>query len=235
MCILLSMLRTEPCFFDRPPCSLITIPTELPQFLHSFHVWGFEVLTVMLMKILALWAMTCGLISNFQCFRLFFDYLDPVGRGRKLHQDVCNYYQSIQQHIVEHMNLRSIYFHSLVRCSFVFDINRLHDCYLSLTRMSLTDVQFCHYCLLNWSFIGNSKKSSNHKTIRCALQLSMIFMNQKHESLFAWGCVLILSHKIRDSQCQLWWEMVILFGCLRGDYVHMWVCVYTHTCTHTSM
>lgn len=223
------MLRIEPCFFDRPPCSLITVPTELPQFLYSLHVWGFEVLTVLLMKILVFWAMTCGLISNFQCFRLFFDYLDPVGRGRKLHQDVCNYYQSIQQHILEHMNCRSIYFHSLVRCSFVFDINRLHDCYLSLTRMSLTDVQFCRYCLLNWSFIGNSKKSSNHKTIRCALQLSMIFMNQKHKPLFAWGCVLILCQNTGLTMPTL----------MRNGYF-IWLferrlCVYTHACTYTSM
>jgi len=182
--------------------------------------------------ILVFWAMTCGLIRNFQCFRLFFDYLDPVGGGSKLHWDVCNYYQSTQQHIPEHINLCSI---SLVRCLFIFDINRLHDCCLSLTRMSLTGVQFCHYCLLNWSFIGNSKKSSNHKTIRCALQLSMICMVQKQDPLFAWGCVLILSHKIWDLQCQLRWERVILFGCLIGHSVHMWACVYTHACTHTSM
>jgi hypothetical protein len=153
----------------------------------------------MLMKILVFWAMTCGLIYNLHCFRLFFDYLDPVGGGSKLHRGVCNYYQSTQQHIPEHMNLCSIYAHSLVHCSFIFDINRLHDCYLSLTRMSLTDVQLCQYCLLNQSFIGNSKNFSNHKTIRCALQLSMFFMNQKQEPLFAWGCVLILCCKIQDS------------------------------------
>jgi hypothetical protein len=140
---------------------------------------------MMLMKILVFWAMACGLMYNLQCIRLFFHYLDAVGGGSKIHQDVCNYYQSTQQHIPEHMNLCSIYFHALVRCSFIFDINRLHDCCLFLTRMSLTDVQFCDYCLLNRSFIGNSKNSSNHKTIRCALQLSMIFMNQKQEPLFA--------------------------------------------------
>jgi len=139
----------------------------------------------MLMKILVFWAMTYGLINNLQCFRLFYDYLDPAGGGSKLHQDICNHYQTTQQHILEQMNLCSIYFHSLVHCSFIFDINRLHDCCLSLIRMSLTDVQFCQYCLLNRSFIGNSKNSSNHKTMRCALQLSMIFMNQKQEPLFA--------------------------------------------------
>lgn len=137
----------------------------------------------MLMKILVFWAMTCGLIHNLQCFRFFFDCLDPVGGGSKLYRGVS----IVSQHsnISQNMNLHSIYFHCLVHCSFIFDLNMLHDCYLSLTKISLTDVQFWHYCLLNRSFVGKSKNSSNHKTIRCALQLSMIFMHQKQEPLFA--------------------------------------------------